>query len=328
MDEATQTDILRTKDLVTQAKDVLILTHANPTADSIGSALALYVAMKNAGKHVVIGCPTPMIVEFSSFVGANKVETKFSKKNFVISLDYEDGSIDKVTYNIEGKKFNLIIEPRPGYEDFNEEHVSFHHKGTAADVIFTIDTMHLGELGELYEGEKELFATRPIINIDKHIENAKYGAVNIIDHAATTAELVATVMSEIGTPLTEDIATNLLNAIYSASNNFTDITARTFEVAAACVKAGGKRFPTELPVAPEFIKDEVKKIEENPTSPKATRDTEDEKPQEITTPVETPAPAEVVAPTPEPEEKKATTTPQNPPEDWLKPKIFKSSSIA
>ncbi|MFZ2025424.1 MAG: DHH family phosphoesterase [Microgenomates group bacterium] len=333
MDEATQTDILRTKDLVTQAKDVLILTHANPTADSIGSALALYVAMKNAGKHVVIGCPTPMIVEFSSFVGANKVETKFSKKNFVISLDYEDGSIDKVTYNIEGQKFNLIIEPRPGFENFNEEHVSFHHKGTAADVIFIIDTMHLGELGELYEGEKELFATRPIINIDKHIENAKYGAVNIIDHAATTAELVATVMSEIGTPLTEDIATNLLNAIYSASNNFQEITARTFEVAGACVKAGGKRFPTELPLAPEFIKELSHPVTE-------------EKSQEVTAPqpaaaadqplaeVETPAPTEVVT-APESEEKKASTspvggltTPQNPPEDWLKPKIFKSSSIA
>lgn len=330
MDEATQTDILRTKDLVTQAKDVLILTHKNPTADSVGSALALYVAMKNAGKHVVIGCPTPMIVEFSSFVGANKVETTFSKKNFVISLDYEDGSIDKVTYNIEGQKFNLIIEPRPGFENFNEEHVSFHHKGTAADVIFTIDTMHLGELGELYEGEKELFATRPIINIDKHIDNAKYGAVNIIDHAATTAELVGTVMSGIGTPLTEDIATNLLNAIYSASNNFTDITARTFEVAAACVKAGGKRFPTELPLAPEFIKEparnasqsdaggEVKKVEEQTIK----------KPQEVIAPAVTAAPAEVVTPTPEPEQKKEPAQPQNPPEDWLKPKIFKSSSIA
>jgi len=331
MDEATHTDILRIKDLTAQAKDVLILTHNDPTADSIGSALALYVAMKNMGKHVVIGCPTPMIVEFSSFVGANKVETKFSKKNFVISLDYEDGSIDKVTYNIEGKKFNLIIEPRPGYEDFNEEHVSFHHKGTAADVIFTIDTMHLGELGELYEGEKELFATRPIINIDKHIENAKYGAVNIIDHAATTAELVATVMSEIGTPLTEDIATNLLNAIYSASNNFSDITARTFEVAAACVKAGGKRFPTELPLAPEFIKEEIKKFEENPASPKATRDTEDEKPQEVVAPVETPASAEVVNPqteTPASPPKADQPRAENPPEDWLKPKIFKSSSIA
>jgi len=335
MDEATQTDILRTKDLIDHAKDVLILTHANPTADSIGSALALYVAMKNAGKHVVVGCPTPMIVEFSSFVGANKVETKFSKKNFVISLDYEDGSIDKVTYNIEGQKFNLIIEPRPGYENFNEEHVSFHHKGTAADVIFTIDTMHLGELGELYEGEKELFATRPIINIDKHIENAKYGAVNIIDHAATTAELVGTVMSEIGTPLTEDIATNLLNAIYSASNNFQEITARTFEVAGACVKAGGKRFPTELPLAPEFIKElaspnggpassvdgEVKKIEEQKI----------EKPQEVMAPVETATPitAEVVAPVTsvDSEQKKTPVVPQNPPEDWLKPKIFKSSSI-
>ncbi len=311
MDEPTQTDILRVKDLITQAKDILILTHTNPTVDSMGSALALYVAMKNMGKHVVIGCPTPMIVEYSNFVGANKVETKFSKKNFVISLDYEDGSIDKVTYNIEGKKFNLIIEPRPGFENFNEEHVSFHHKGTAADVIFTIDTMHLGELGDLYEGEKELFATRPIINIDKHIENAKYGAVNIIDHAATTAELVATIMSEIGIQLTEDIATNLLNAIYGASNNFQEITARTFEVAAACVKAGGKRFQVEPPTTNAFIKEEVKKVEEK----KEEKKQEEAQPAAVNTP-------------PEPEQKKEQPMPQNPPEDWLKPKIFKSSTIA
>ncbi len=300
-DVTTATDMTRVKELVSQAKDILVLTHANPSSDSMGSALALYVAMKNAGKHVVVGCPTPMTVEFSNFVGANKLETKFSKKNFVISLDYEDGSIDKVTYNIEDKKFNLIIEPRPGFEDFNEDNVSFSHKGTAADVIFTIDTMHLGELGELYEGEKELFATRPIVNIDKHLENARYGAINIIDHAATTAELVGTVMSEIGTPLTEDIATNLLNALYSASNNFQgDITVRTFEVAAACLKAGGKRFTTEV-VTPPVIAAPQPPVEE-------------------VKPIPTP-PTEL-------EQKKVQPIPQNPPEDWLKPKIFKSSTIA
>lgn len=302
MDEVTTTtDMTRIKDLVSQAKDILILTHKDPTVDSMGSALALYVAMKNAGKHVVVGCPTQMTVEFSNFVGANKLETTFSKKNFVISLDYEDGSIDKVTYNIEDKKFNLIIEPRPGYEGFNEDHVSFFQKGTAADVIFTIDTMHLGELGELYEGEKELFATRPIVNIDKHVDNARYGAINIIDHAATTAELVGTVLSEISTPLTEDIATNLLNALYSASNSFQgEITARTFEVAAACLKAGGKRFTTEIKEIVKEVKVEKKK---------------EEKLQEVVAPQE-------------PEQKKEQPLQTNPPEDWLKPKIFKSSTIA
>lgn len=308
MDQATPTDVMRIKDLVDSAKEILILTHNNPDADSLGSSLALYIALKNAGKHVVVGCPTPMTVEYSHFIGANKVETTFSKKNFVISLDYEDGSIDKVTYNIEGKKFNLVIEPRPGFENFNEDHVSFHHQGTAADVIFTIDTMHLGELGELYEGEKELFATRPIINIDKHIDNAKYGVVNVIDHAATTAELVGTVLSEIGMSLTEDVAINLLNAIYLGTDNFQkEVIPRTFELAAACVKAGGKRFiPSVVPQqAEEEKQEETKKEQTAPVEEKK----EEEKP-------------------PEPEQKKEQSQPQNPPEDWLKPKIFKSSTIA
>lgn len=307
MDQATPTDVMRIKDLVDTAKEILILTHKNPDADSLGSTLALYVALKNAGKHVVVGCPTPMTVEYSHFIGANKVETKFSKKNFVIALDYEDGSIDKVTYKIEGGKFNLIIEPRPGFENFNEEHVSFHHQGIAADVIFTVDTMHLGELEELYEGEKELFATRPIVNIDKHVENARYGVVNIIDHAATTAELVGTVLSEIGAQLTEDIATNLLNAIYASTNNFELVTPRTFEIAAVCVKAGGKRFvPSVVPQTVEPV--QPKGEEQKPESPQETK-VEEPKLQEV-------------------EEKKVQPQPQNPPEDWLKPKIFKSSTIA
>ncbi len=301
MESSVSSDLLRVKELVNGAKDILILTHANPTGDSMGSALALYLGLKSLNKQVVVACPTPMTVEFSNFVGANKLETKFSKKNFVISLDYEDGSIDKVTYNIEDKKFNLIIEPRPGYEGFSQEHVSFRHKGTAADIIFVVDTKHLGELGEFYENEKELFATHPIINIDAHPANTRFGAVNLVDHASSTAELVALVLSATEAVLNEDIATNILNALYMQTNSFqNEITARAFEVAAVCMKAGGKRFSSiEIHQEKEEQVCEEKAVEIQPDA-EPTKTVEETAPQ----------------------------LPTNPPEDWLKPKIFKSSTIA
>lgn len=305
--EAPTTDLERIKKLVDDAKDILILTHGHPSFDSMGSALSLYLGLTSLGKNVTVGCPTPMTVEFSDFVGANKLQTTFTKKNFVIALDYEDGSIDKVSYHIDGNTFNLVIEPRPGFEEFSEKKVHFKHTGTSADVIFTIDTMHLGELGDFYEGEKDLFATRPIVNVDAHPQNSEFGAINMTGHgAATTAEIVAVILSHLGVKLTEDIATNILNAIYISTHNFEIASARTFEVAAVCMRSGGKRFTPS-----------VKPVELPHTEPAVL--------QEKPAPTPVPPVAQPTSVTDEPPKQEAV---KEPPEDWLKPKIFKTSTIA
>ena len=108
-------DITTVKDLLVKTRDVLIVTHEHPTFDSIGSSLALYLGIAGLGKRVTVACPDPLTVELSSFVGMNKVINALGKKNFIISLDYVDGSIDRVSYNIENHKFNLVIEPRAGF---------------------------------------------------------------------------------------------------------------------------------------------------------------------------------------------------------------------
>lgn len=281
------------KPLIDKAKDILIVTHVNPTYDSIGSALSLYLGLKGIGKTVTIACSTPMIVEYAGFVGANKLQTSIAKKNFVISLDYEDGSIEKVSYNIEGNKFNLIIEPRPGFSEFSQDKVSYGHAGTAVDTIITVDTKHLGGLGAVYEEDKELFATHPIINIDSHEDNAKYGSVNITGMAGTTAELAARFLTALGITLTEDIASNLLHAIYQTTHSFhTHVTAQTFEVASQCMKAGGKQIVPHQPIAEQKA----------PVS----------------------QPQEVVA---SPKTQNPSASNAAPPEDWLKPKIYKSSTL-
>jgi len=228
------------------------------------------------------------------FRRSRQAATTIAKKNFVISLDYEDGSIEKVSYNIEGKKFNLIIEPRPGFAEFSQDKVSYTHAGTAVDTIIAVDTKHLGGLGKVYEEDKDLFATHPIINIDSHQDNAKYGTVNIVGDSGTTAELIARFLTALGIVLTEDMATNLLHALYKTTESFQNhVTAQTFEVAAQCVKAGGKQIvPQPSTAAPQ---------------------------QQVTEPV---------APVSQPQEPVVPPKTQNPPEDWLKPKIYKSSTIA
>lgn len=316
-------DITKIKGLLEAAQDVLIVTHENPTHDSIGSALALSLGLATLGKKVTVACPDPMIVELSNYIGAQKVVTSLGKKNFVISLDYVDGSIEKVSYNIEGDKFNLVIEPRPGYEGFSEEKVHYEHTGQSAHVIFAVDTIHLGGLKKLYEDDKDLYASKPIVNIDRHANNALFGHTNMIDDkASSTAEVVYALLTGLGVSLSEDMATNLLNAVYAATQNFqsSSVKAGAFELAARAISSGGKRFMNapsvqeEITHGGESVASEPRRIEHSPVPASSHQ-----------VPVKTPEP---VVQTSAPTQPQQPPKPQKAPPEWLKPKIFKSTNIA
>ena len=302
-------DIAKVKELLDKAPSVLIVTHEHPNFDSIGSALTLALGLTSLGKKVTVSCPDPMTVEFSGFIGVQKVVREVAGKNFVISLDYEDGSIEKVSYNIEGNKFNLVIEPRTGYAGFSEKKVHFTNGGAAADLIVTIDTIHLGGLKKVYEDNKELFAGKPLVNIDRHPNNAKFGTVNLVDaQASSTVEIVSQLLSHIGAALTADIATNVLNALYGATSSFQNpnVSVPAFELAAACLKSGGKRFTKSMPPVPSEEAPAGEAVKDAAVSPIPV--------------IQTPKPA--VGQTPAGQSPLGGTPP-----DWLKPKIFKSSNL-
>jgi nanoRNase/pAp phosphatase (c-di-AMP/oligoRNAs hydrolase) len=291
--------ITQVKELLDKAKDILIVTHEHPTFDSVGSALALYLGLESLGKKVSIVCPDAMTVELSSFIGVNKFAADLSRKNFIISLDYEDGSIEKVSYNIEGNKFNLVIEPRTGHTGFSQDKVHYSNSGAAADLIFTVDTIHLGGLKKVYEENKELFSGKTVVNVDRHPNNALYGQINIVDpQSSSTAEVVSQFLSGCGVRLTADIATNVLNALFAATNAFQapHVGAQAFELAAACLKAGGKRFWKPITASEEVPVGE--RLMDAGSTPVSV--------------VEPPKPVVKV---------------QEAPPDWLKPKIYKSSNL-
>ncbi|MBI3343136.1 hypothetical protein HY032_03190 [Candidatus Gottesmanbacteria bacterium] len=305
-----QTEVTKIKDLLAKAKDILIVTHEKPTDDSIGSSLALYLGLTSLGKKVTIACPDAMTVGLGSYVGVNKIVNDLAaKKNFIISIDYVDGSIEKVSYNIEGDKFNLVIEPRVGYDTFSPDKVHYSYASGNADLIIAVNTIHLGGLKKLYEGNKDLFAGKPLVNVDRHPNNAQYGTANLVDvTASATAEVVARLLSMLGVKLTVDIATNLLNAVYGGTANFTAayVSPGAFDVASVALKAGGKRFgvvpfqeerPIEETVAPQMM-------------------------DAITHDHPSPATGEGLPPVGQP-----PATSGQAPADWLRPKIFKSSNL-
>jgi phosphoesterase RecJ-like protein len=80
-----------------------------------------------------------------------------------------------------------------------------------------------------------------IINIDHHVGNTSYGALNWLDEsAAACGEMVMALVDSLTVPLTFEIATHVYLAILTDTGSFhhSNITPRTFDICRRAVEAG------------------------------------------------------------------------------------------
>jgi phosphoesterase RecJ-like protein len=80
-----------------------------------------------------------------------------------------------------------------------------------------------------------------VVNIDHHVGNTMYGAINWFDvSAAACGEMVFDLVRALGVPMSRDIATHIYIAILTdtGSFHFSHMTPRTFEICRQCMEAG------------------------------------------------------------------------------------------
>jgi phosphoesterase RecJ-like protein len=103
------------------------------------------------------------------------------------------------------------------------------------------DAVIVMECGDLTRTGVEGFERGFVINIDHHLGNSNYGALNWYDGtAAACGEMVFELIAELGVPLTPDIATHIYVAILTDTGSFhySSISPRTFDICRQCVEAG------------------------------------------------------------------------------------------
>lgn len=103
------------------------------------------------------------------------------------------------------------------------------------------DALFVMECGDLTRPGIAGLERHRAVNIDHHLGNTAYGAVNWFDEtAAACGEMVVDVVDAIGVPLTRDIATHVYLAILTDTGSFhhSTITARTFDICRRVVEAG------------------------------------------------------------------------------------------
>lgn len=164
----------------------LVTSHARPDGDSIGSQVAIALALRHIGKHVRIVNRDAPPSAYLAFAGVGDIEV----------AEAVDGEYDAL----------LVMEcgdlSRPGVAGLDRYRA---------------------------------------INIDHHLGNTAYGAVNWFDASyAACAEMVVEIVDALGVPLDADIGAALYLGIVTDTGSFrhAGISARTFDICRRVTEAG------------------------------------------------------------------------------------------
>ncbi len=232
---------------IEKAKRILIVPHANVDPDGISSALACYSVFNALGKDCTVVCPDTLPEALEFLPGFGKLSTSIATdQQFIITIDCSSGAeFDSLRYTIEDKKVNIIVTPKKG--KFSSKNVSCFDEGSPYDLIVVVDSAELTLLGSFYTENTDVFTTTPILNIDHHVSNSRFGQTHLIDTVSASATEVLYLWFT-QNPLwkdliTPDIATLLLTGLITDTRSFQNpnTTPRSLEVGANLLDLGARQ---------------------------------------------------------------------------------------
>lgn len=292
------------------AKNILILLPKDPNLDAVAAGLSLYLAFNQQQLTTTIGCSTPMTVNFNRLFAVDKIKSRIGNQNLVISFQYPEDSLEKVSYDKDptNQKFHLTIEPKAGFSPLDHQSVEYSYTGSNADLIFVVGAKAKEDLGTLYEQEKTLLedSQKTLVNLSTQDKNTQFGTVNLYDPtSAGCSEIAFSTLKGLSLPLNADIATNLLAGIEAATNNLIQTSSpETYEIVADLIRLGAKK--GYLSLSSNFSTTSSPFISRNPKSAPTWSTSQSLKPPPR------PIPVNPTTPSPQP--------------DWLKPKVITSST--
>jgi hypothetical protein len=164
-----------------------------------------------------------MTVAESRLIGVDQIKTELPGRNLVISFNYVKDAIEKVSYNVDNGKFNLLVQPKAGHPPLSADNVSFKLAGSLTDLVILVGDAKIPDAGQ----------NLPTLSLIKNSDRSL---------AAETTALIR----EANLPLDQDIATNLLLGLSDETDHFGLATADDFASAAGLARLGGSLGQTPI----------------------------------------------------------------------------------
>jgi hypothetical protein len=267
-----------------------------------------------------------MTVGFNRLIGVNKISSELGSKNLTIRFaGYDATNIDKVSYDIDNSEFKLTVVPKTGLAAPQKEQINVGYAGVSADLVILIGGANDSHFPILSSDE---LSNAKIAHVGTRVLDSKREVMSFAKPGATTSELVANLIKENGLVMDADTATNLVMGIEEGSMNFTssEVTPETFETFAYLLRTGGARMPkvklSPMNFPPGAIP--TKPFRVSVPQPVASGPAVQQMP--ITNPE--PVAEQVIGPEPAEGIENKEEVIENPPDDWLQPKIYKGTSVS
>lgn len=296
------------KEAIEKYNNVAIVTAGDPSVDEMGAALSLYLSLKDLGKNLSIATPNNPLVEVSSLVGIDEVKTVLgaASGDLTVSFPYKEGEIEKVSYTRDDNFLNIVVKAGELGLGFDQKDVKFTRGTTAPELLFVIGAPRVSDLGKLFD--PAILKDTVVVNIDNKADNQGYGDIVMVSSRfSSVSEAVANVVLSLNLKMDLDISQNLMLGIATATDNFQNpqTSSLAFEMAGVLMRNGALRPVNSMPRRKLSMGFEEKEEAPIAHSQEAVAESN---------------------PTFIQQEKETPKAIENPPEDWLEPKIYKGST--
>ncbi len=330
------------REAVDKYNNIAIAVPKDPTVDEMGAGLGMYLSLEDLGKSLSIATPSTPLVEVSSLVAIDEVTTSLGSESgdLVVSFPYREGEIEKVSYTRDDNFLNIVVKAGEKGLNFEQKDVKFTRGTNAPELLFIVGAARLSDLGKLFD--PAVLKDTVVVNIDNKPDNQGFGDIVMASPKfSSVSEIVTNVIFSTGLKMDLDIAQNLMLGIATATNNFQDpsTSSLAFEMAGVLMRNGALRPSSNTQTSRRKLTADYDK-EENPFAGEASfeQPSPTKTPEELEREVKPDLRPRFTQPSlprasqnyPLSQPKTPPVQPQtqddNPPEDWLEPKIYKGST--
>ncbi len=233
------------KQALDSAKKVLIVL-PQLGFDSMAYATAMAYALNKTGKSASVFCPQKTDANYGKLAGINQVVDQLSASDLTVTVDYPLDQIEKVSYNDNGGKLNLVVEVKPGSPRVENQKISIQNQDDLADLYILLgDESTLGDHASLIQ--KGTWAVITPTNTD----NKSWAKYVLFDQDAPFCEIGSFLLPMLGLEIDTEVAKNLLNGLRLATQSFTvNVSPESFEAGAICLRATQTALPVDSGVSP------------------------------------------------------------------------------
>ncbi len=240
----SQPQFLQVKEFLDTAQSVLVIINSDSDFDVLAASSALFLSLEQSGKEVVYASPDLFSEVNQNLIGVDQIKTEVSNKNLIVSFDYAETAVEKVSYHIgeETNRFYLTVQPQKGQRPLDKNTVDIGYVGAEADLIFMIGVHDYESLEHLYLGNEQLFTDTTVIAINNF--EAEVGDIRLNTSESTNmSSAVAEMIRQADLEISGDAATNLLLSLEETTDSFRSlsITPDLLETAAWLMRQGARR---------------------------------------------------------------------------------------